>query len=70
MCSHVPNRGEQMVRHYGLYSNVAQGRRKKRDNDKFIPSILEPVEDPDFSGGNPLMSTSEIGLVLSKKFTR
>jgi hypothetical protein len=22
MCSHVPNRGEQMVRYYGWYSNV------------------------------------------------
>ena len=22
MCSHVPNKGEQMVRYYGYYSNV------------------------------------------------
>jgi len=49
-CSHVPNKGEQMVRYYGHYSNVARGKRKKLDQDGLIPSILEPVEDPDFSG--------------------
>ncbi len=27
MCSHVPNRGEQMVRYYGHCSNVSRGRR-------------------------------------------
>jgi len=25
MCSHVPDRGEQMVRYYGYYSNVSRG---------------------------------------------
>jgi len=50
MCSHVPNRGEQMVRYYGHYSNVSRGKRKRQDQDGLIPSILEPVEDPDFSG--------------------
>jgi len=53
MCSHVPNKGEQMVRYYGFYSNVARGKRKKNDHDELIPSILEPVEDPDFSGDGP-----------------
>ena len=42
MCSHVPNKGEQMVRYYGFYSNVARGKRKKNDQDELIPSILEP----------------------------
>ena len=42
MCSHVPNKGEQMVRYYGYYSNVARGKRKKQDQDESIPSILEP----------------------------
>jgi len=41
MCSHVPNKGEQMVRYYGYYSNVSRGKRKKNDH-KLIPSILEP----------------------------
>ena len=42
MCSHVPNKGEQMVRYYGYYSNVSRGKRKKQDSDERIPSILEP----------------------------
>jgi hypothetical protein len=42
MCSHVPNKGEQMVRYYGYYSNVARGKRKKADADDKIPCILEP----------------------------
>jgi hypothetical protein len=42
MCSHVPNKGEQMVRYYGLYSNVSRGKQKKQDEGGMIPSILEP----------------------------
>ncbi len=49
-CSHVPNKGEQMVRYYGYYSNVSRGKRKSNDQDGLIPSMLEPVKDPDFSG--------------------
>jgi hypothetical protein len=33
MCAHIPNRGEQMVRYYGYYSNVARGKRQKAGND-------------------------------------
>jgi len=44
MCSHIPNRGEQMVRYYGYYSNVTRGRRKEAGTDDVIPSMLEPVE--------------------------
>ena len=40
MCSHVPDRGEQMVRYYG-YSNVSRGKRQKHQADDFIPSIIE-----------------------------
>ncbi len=42
MCSHVPNKGQQMVRYFGFYSNVARGKRKINDEDELIPSILEP----------------------------
>jgi hypothetical protein len=42
MCSHVPKKGEQMVRYYGFYSNVSRGKRKKQDQNGMIPSILEP----------------------------
>jgi len=42
MCSHIPNRGEQMVRYYGYYSNVSRGKRQKEGLDDAIPCILEP----------------------------
>jgi hypothetical protein len=44
MCSHVPNKGEQMVRYYGYYSNVSRGRRKKADQDGLVLCILQPEE--------------------------
>ncbi len=46
MCSHVPAKGEQMVRYYGHYSNVSRGRRKKAQADHQIPWVLEPVLSP------------------------
>ena len=45
MCSHVPNKGEQMVRYYGYYSNVSRGSRKRQNQDEWIPCILEPDKD-------------------------
>jgi hypothetical protein len=45
MCSHVPNKGEQMVRYYGYYSNVSRGKRQNENQDGLIPYILEPSED-------------------------
>ena len=42
MCSHVPDKGEQMVRYYGFYSNVSPGKRQKENQDGLIPYILEP----------------------------
>ena len=44
MCSHVPNKGEQMVRYYGYYSNVCRGQRKKANEDGLVPCILQPEE--------------------------
>jgi hypothetical protein len=41
MTSHVPNKGEQMVRYYGHYSNASRGRREGRNEDEWIPCILE-----------------------------
>ena len=41
MCSHVPNRGEQMVRYYGYYSNVSRGKRQEKTADDTIPHIIE-----------------------------
>ncbi|MDP7078161.1 MAG: transposase [Desulfobacterales bacterium] len=50
MCSHVPNRGEQMARYYGYYSNVSRGKREKADADDQIPCILEPELTARLSG--------------------
>lgn len=41
MCSHVPNKAEQIVRYYGYYSNVSRGRRKARNEDEAVPTILD-----------------------------
>jgi hypothetical protein len=46
MCSHVPNKGEQMVRYYGYYSNVSRGQRQKTGEDSAVACILEsPMTD-------------------------
>jgi hypothetical protein len=43
MCSYVPNRGEQMVRYYGWYSDVARGKRLKFVEDDAV------YGDPEYS---------------------
>ena len=42
MCSHVPDKGEQMVRYYGYYSNVFRGKREKTGGDAVVAYVLEP----------------------------
>lgn len=37
MTSHIPNKGEQMVRYYGYYSNASRGQRKKAGTDAIVP---------------------------------
>jgi hypothetical protein len=37
MCSHVLNKGEQMVCYYGYYSKVSRDKRKSHDQDDLIP---------------------------------
>ena len=37
MCSHIPNRGEQMVWYYGCYSNVVRGKRQQEGTDDASP---------------------------------
>jgi hypothetical protein len=39
--THIPNRGEQMVRYYGFYSNKSRGLRKKADTDDDVPALIE-----------------------------
>ena len=51
MTSHVPNKGEQMVRYYGHYSNASRGLRQKKNLDDLIPSLLEPESSSQRSTG-------------------
>ncbi len=46
MCSHVPNRGEQMVQYYGWYSNVTRGKQQKGTEDDTSPYIVESDRSP------------------------
>ncbi len=45
MCTHIPNKGEQMVRYYGWYSNVSRGERQLAGKDDDIPCILDVQGD-------------------------
>jgi len=44
MTSHVPNKGEEMVRYYGYYSNGPPWPSAKENLDDLIPSILKPKD--------------------------
>ena len=41
LVTHIPNKGEQMVRYYGFYSNKSRGLRKKAGNDDDVPALIE-----------------------------
>ena len=40
LCSHVPNRSEQMMRYYGYYSNASRGKRGKQEQAEETPEIV------------------------------
>ncbi len=46
LTTHIPNRGEQMVRYYGYYSNKSRGMRKKQGKDDVVPSLIESDISP------------------------
>ena len=42
LITHIPNRGEQLVRYfYGYYSNKSRGMRKKADTDDQVPALID-----------------------------
>ncbi len=41
LTTHVPNRGEHMVRYYGYYSNASRGKRKKEGRDKDVQALIK-----------------------------
>jgi hypothetical protein len=41
LVTHIPDRGEQMVRYYGYYSNKSRGLRKKAGTDDGVPALID-----------------------------
>ncbi len=41
LVTHIPTKGEQMVRYYGFYSNKSRGLRKKAGTDNQVPALIE-----------------------------
>jgi hypothetical protein len=41
LITHIPDKGEQMCRYYGYYSNKSRGLRKKIDQADEVPYIME-----------------------------
>jgi len=46
LVSHIPNKGEQMVRYYGFYSNKSRGLRKKAGTDDQVPALVDSDKSP------------------------
>ena len=41
LVSHIPGKGEQLVRYYGYYSNKSRGMRKKAALDEQVPFLID-----------------------------
>jgi hypothetical protein len=41
LTTHIPNRGEQMIRYYGYYSNKLRGLRNKAGIDDEVPALID-----------------------------
>jgi len=39
--SHIPDKGQVMIRYYGLYSNAHRGKKRKESEDSALPSVIE-----------------------------
>jgi hypothetical protein len=46
LVTHIPNKGEQMVRYYGYYSNKLRGLRKKAGMDDAVPALIDAEMAP------------------------
>jgi hypothetical protein len=44
--SHIPNRGEHLVRYYGYYSGVQRGRRRRQGREHVAFKPMPPADDP------------------------
>jgi len=41
LVTHIPSKGEQMIRYYGFYSNKSRGLRKKVGTDDNVPALID-----------------------------
>jgi hypothetical protein len=46
LVTHIPNKGEQIVRYYGYYSNKSRGLRKKAGMDDAVPALIDAEMAP------------------------
>lgn len=46
LVTHIPNKGEQMIRYYGYYSNKSRGLRKKAGMDDAVPALIDAKMAP------------------------
>ena len=51
LTAHIPNKGEQLVRYYGYYSNISRGKRKKEKPKEegevtWKPEVIEQTPPP------------------------
>jgi len=54
LVTHIPNKGEQLVRYYGYYSNKARGIRKKAEEQQ------QKADEPETSMSTPCLIESDI----------
>jgi len=46
LTTHIPNKGEQMIRYYGFYSNKSRGLRKNAGIDDEVPALIDSDVSP------------------------
>jgi len=51
--SHIPDKGQVMIRYYGLYSNAHRGKKRKKEQNSVHPPIIE--EETSFVMHNALL---------------
>jgi hypothetical protein len=70
LVTHIPNKGEQMVRYYGYYSKKSRGMRKKAGTDDQVPALVESaVSSAAFKGlFNGAIPSSGHTIMLRLKF--
>jgi len=48
LTSHIPDKGQVMIRYYGLYANAYRGKKRKSGEDNNLPIIEEDIRPDGF----------------------